>query len=287
VISPEQTRHNFITLDTPTTTNLCIHYRQAGTGTPPLVLVHGSFLSLFSWRDIFAPLSAQRQVLAFDRPPFGRSERPLPAADDTGTIYSPEAQADLIITLLDRFDIAQAVLVGHSAGGTACMLAALRQPARVAGLVLISPMVYSGYAVVEFPAVLRNALTRIAPVGAFQMSIVIPLVYTKLLRSFWHDPARLSPDVVAAYRRILLRDNWARALWAMTTASHALHLARDLHRLTMPTLVISGAQDRIVPTGESIRLADELPNATLRLLPACGHIPHEEQPQAVVEAMSW
>lgn len=51
-------------------------------------------------------------------------------------------------------------------------------------------------------------------------------------------------------------------------------------------LVITGDDDRIVPTAQSVRLAEELPNAELVVVPACGHVPHEECPQAVIDAIT-
>jgi pimeloyl-ACP methyl ester carboxylesterase len=53
----------------------------------------------------------------------------------------------------------------------------------------------------------------------------------------------------------------------------------------MPTLVITGDDDRIVPTKDSLRLADEIPNASLALIKEAGHVPHEEQPQVFMEAI--
>jgi pimeloyl-ACP methyl ester carboxylesterase len=58
-----------------------------------------------------------------------------------------------------------------------------------------------------------------------------------------------------------------------------------LAELDLPVLVIAGDDDRVVPTAESIRLAEELPNAQLVVIPACGHVPQEECPQAVLDAV--
>jgi pimeloyl-ACP methyl ester carboxylesterase len=55
--------------------------------------------------------------------------------------------------------------------------------------------------------------------------------------------------------------------------------------LTLPTLVITGDDDRIVPTENSVRLAGELPEATLAIIPAAGHVPHEEQPDLFLQAV--
>jgi hypothetical protein len=93
---------------------LQVHYKIAGQGKPTLVLLHGFGASLFSWREVREPLSQTGSVIAFDRPAFGLTERPLPGDWDGETPYSPEAQADLTVALLDELGLERAVLVGHS-----------------------------------------------------------------------------------------------------------------------------------------------------------------------------
>ena len=93
------------------------------------MLLRGFGASTFSWREAVAPLAERGRVIAFDRPAFGLTERILrgdwnPDEWPGGSPYTPEAQADLSIALLDALEIDEAVLVGHSAGGTVAMLAA-------------------------------------------------------------------------------------------------------------------------------------------------------------------
>ena len=79
--------------------------------------------------------------------------------------------------------------------------------------------------------------------------------------------------------------NWDRALWELPASNDPSGLPERLQELDLPVLVITGDDDRIVPTEQSVRLAAELPNAELVVVPACGHVPHEECPQAVLEAI--
>jgi pimeloyl-ACP methyl ester carboxylesterase len=103
--------------------------------------------------------------------------------------------------------------------------------------------------------------------------------------SAWHDPAKLTDEIWAGYQRPLAAAGWDRALWELTAANTPSGLPDRLGELTLPVLVITGDDDRIVPTAQSIRLADELPNAELLVIPACGHIPQEECPDAVIAAI--
>ncbi len=265
---------------------LRVHYKIAGQGKPVLVLVHGSFLTMYSWRAVMPALAQHGTVIAFDRPAFGLTSRPLPDTVKQRNPYSPEGQADLIIALLDKLGIEQAILVGSSAGGTTCLLAALRHPQRVQALVLVDAMVYSGYAVVEFPRWLRPLLRALEGPGAFPVGSMISLLYERAVRTFWHDSSRLAPAVLERYRQTLQIKHWDRALWQLILSSHALGLDQQLERLTMPALVVSGEHDRAVPAEQSVRLAEALPHARLTVIPDCGHLPHEEQPDQFLPAVT-
>lgn len=265
-----------------------VHYKDAGVGEPALILLHGFGASLFSWREVMAPLATARRVVAFDRPAFGLTERPMrdawgtPAEWRAGVPYSADAQAELTIQLLDQLDIDQAVLVGNSAGGTVAMLTALRNPDRVRALILISPAVYNGGAPAAAQWLLQTP----------QMQHVGPLISRRIqewgsefARSAWHDPSLLTQAVWDGYLAPLQVTNWDRALWELTTASRPSGLPARLHEVTLPVLVITGDDDRIVPTALSERLASELPNASLVVIPACGHVAHEECPAATLAAI--
>lgn len=268
---------------------LRVHYRRGGQGEPVLVLLHGSFLSLFSWRDVFAPLSQVGTVIAFDRPAFGLTERRLPGhlvgGAETTSIYSAAGQADLLVRLLDHLGIERAVLVGNSTGGTIALLTALRHPERVQALVLVAAMVYSGYATSAFPAWLRTLFGALRGPGALLLRFIISSLHDRAIRSFWHDKTRATAGVLATYRKALQMENWHHALWELTLQSRALGLAERLERIAVPTLVVTGEQDQIVTPAQSERLAEEIPNASLVALPACGHLPQEEAPEAFAAAV--
>ena len=106
----------------------------------------------------------------------------------------------------------------------------------------------------------------------------------QILEQAWHDPSKITDAVRTGYRLPLRAENWDRGLWELTAAGRDLKLAEQLAEVRRPTLVITGDDDRIVPTAESIRLADELPDAELVVIPACGHVPHEECPAPFLAA---
>jgi len=255
-----------------------VHYKVAGEGQPAVVLLHGFAASLFSWREVIGPLAESHTVVAFDRPGFGLTERPLPGEWEGQSPYSPEAQADLTVALMDELGIDRAVLVGNSAGGTVAALTALRYPERVEALVLVDPAIYQGG--MQFPGVVRWLL------GTPQARRLGPLFVRSIRdwglefgRSAWHDPSKITDEIWDGYTKPLQAENWDKGLYEVTLASRSLGLDKQLDEIQVPVLVVTGDDDRIVPTEQSIRLAGELPSAELALAPNCGHVPHEECPE--------
>jgi pimeloyl-ACP methyl ester carboxylesterase len=282
-VSPEQLADpdsRFVELD-----DLAVHYKLAGQGQPALVLLHGFAASTFSWREVMPALAESHTVVAFDRPAFGLTERPLPGQWRGDSPYGAAAQIDLTIALMDELGIDQAVLVGNSAGGTVAALTALLHPERVKALVLVDPAIYSSGG--RFPGLVR-ALLRTP-----QARRLGPLLVRSIRdwgldfgRSAWHDPSQITPEIWEGYTKPLQVDNWDKGLYELTIAAQPLELSERLAELELPVLVITGDDDRIVPTEQSVRLAGEMPNAELVVIPNCGHVPHEECPQAFLEAVS-
>lgn len=261
---------------------LDVHVKTMGRGQPVFVLLHGFGANLSSWHAVMQPLSQRGAVIAFDRPAFGLTERPM--AWEGQNPYGPEAQVELIIGLLDHFGVQRAILVGNSAGGTVAMQVALAHPERVAALILVAPAVYRGGGLPGWarPLLGTPQARRLGPLLVRQ----IQTRGSTLLETAWHDPSRLTPEIIAMYRKPLQVENWDRALWEFTLASRPSGLPDRLDEFRLPVLVITGDDDRIVPTADSVRLAGELPNAQLVVIPQAGHVPHEEKPDAFMEAVN-
>ncbi len=261
-----------------------VHYRIAGNGKQLIVLLHGSFLSLRSWRLVFDKLAETSTVIAFDRPAFGMTSRPLPSKTSKVS-YTPEAQCELVVSLVKNLGFNHALLIGNSTGGTIALLTALRHPESVEGLVLADAMIYSGYATSEVPAFIKPALKALSPLFAGLMKFLISRLYMRLIRAMWYKKELLGNDVLAAFRSDLMTGNWSRAFWELFSETHHLRLDERLKTMSRPSLVITGEHDSMVKKDESIRLAGELPCAELVVVPDCGHLPQEEQPEAFVQAV--
>ncbi len=258
-----------------------VHYKEKGAGEPSLLLLHGFAASTFTWREVMEALASYGRVVAYDRPAFGLTERPVDVQERHayGTDYQPE----LAVGLMDELGIERAILVGNSAGGAAAMRTALAYPERVEALILADPAVYRGEGL---PAIAR------ALMNTPQADRLGPLFARRIRdwgydfgRAAWHDPRGFTDAIWEGYTRPLGADNWDRALWYLMAGSSSTNLAGQLDELSLPVLVISGDDDRIIPTEQSVRLAGELPNVELVVLPNCGHVPHEECPEAFLAAV--
>ncbi len=263
-----------------------VHYKLTGKGEPALILLHGFASSVYTWREVMAPLAAHGTVVAYDRPAFGLTSRPLPGEWTGASPYSPEAQADMLFGLMDKLGIRKAIIAGNSAGGGIATLAALRNPDRVQALILVDPAL-SGNAGGMVPEWLKPIL------GSPQARRIGPLFVRNakdwgldLARRAWHDPTKITPEIWGGYLKPLQADNWDIGLYEFNLASGTLDLESRLGELHMPVLVVTGDDDRVVPTDRTVRVAKLIPGAKLALIPNCGHAPQEECPATFLQAMN-
>ena len=261
---------------------LKVHYKMTGAGEPTMLLLHGFGASVFSWREVMEPLGEWGSVIAFDRPAFGLTERPL-SWEDSANPYTPENQVALLLGLMDTLGVDEAILVGNSAGGTVAANAALTHPERFDALVFVDAAIYQGGGAPSWirPLLRTPQVDRLGPLLARQ----IQTRGDAFLNSAWHDPDKITPEIRSGYRKPLRAEHWDRALWELTKASGQSGLSARVDELSMPVLVITGDDDRIVPTEQSVRLAQELPQAELVVIPNCGHVPHEECPEPFLSAV--
>jgi pimeloyl-ACP methyl ester carboxylesterase len=103
--------------------------------------------------------------------------------------------------------------------------------------------------------------------------------------SAWHNPEAITPEVWRGYLKPLQAENWDIGLWELVRTNQPPPSEAEIMRLQIPTLVLSGQGDRIVPVESSLRLAETLPDSQLALFSNCGHIPHEECPEDFLDAV--
>lgn len=258
-----------------------IAYRDAGDG-PALLLIHGMAGSSDTWREIIPQLSKQFRVIAPDLLGHGMSAKPR--GD-----YSLGAFAVFLRDLLDELGVDRATVVGQSLGGGIAMQFAHQHRDYCERLVLIG----SGGLGPELSPLLRFLS---APGAELLLPVIAPQPVLNLgeklgswltsagIRSprtgqMWHAYASLSD---AQTRRAFLRtlrsvvDYRGQAVSAL----NKLHVAADL-----PTLLIWGDHDRIIPVAHAYAAHDALAGSRLEVIEGVGHFPHAEAPSAVTEIL--
>lgn len=263
----------FVTVD-----GLQIHYRMAGSG-PPLILIHGIGASLFAWRLVFDQFAQDYTVYALDLKGHGLSDKP-----NTGD-YSPFGMADLVAHFMDALEIDTAKIIGLSMGGAIGAALAIRHPARVERLVLISAAGYAlNYHVM--PLIVRFASTPLgSAVAAFVLRQRKPIEW--YLRSCFYDADRVcTPDMIDGYFLPLLTPGLDGVVPLLARDFGQTSLAHRLKEVRAPTLVIWGQYDAVIPLHWGYRFQQDIANAELVVFPKCGHCPHEEIPEQFLETVN-
>lgn len=237
-----------------------------------LVLVHGFNGSTFSFRENSTAFAgAGYRVLAVDLPGFGLSEK------GTQPDYRHPAQAETLRAVMDLAGLEQAVFVSHSMGANVVFHFARRYPERTLGIVAAAgaPVFETEWQVQSFflsyPPLVRAgrvALSRLVDSGRVR----------SLLESAVADPATVTDTMVEGYYLRLTTGEWNSALMAMTRARPGNTLDFDMADITVPMLLVAGAEDEWVSASQSVEWASGLPNVRCEVMAEAGHLPMEERP---------
>ncbi|MFT7645660.1 MAG: 3-oxoadipate enol-lactonase [Candidatus Poriferisodalaceae bacterium] len=245
------------------------YYDDVGTGSPTLIFLHGLGGSRDYWHPTVDYFSRRHRCVAWTMPGYGFSP---PLAE----MSFPEL-ADALARLLDQCRIDSAVLVGHSMGGMVAQEMWARHPKRISGLVLVGTTDSFGGGNQEFT---DNFLaSRLAPIEAGRSpadiadEVINGLVYAPLSEDMLR-PAKVSMGAISPR-------GYSAAVRCLTTFDR-----RDtLGTISVPTLMLSGADDQTAPPRTMARMADGVRGATHVSLDDCGHLLDLEQPAAFRSAI--
>ena len=260
-----------------------VHYKEAGMGEPSILLLHGFGGSLFSWESVLPEIAKYGHAVAYDRPAFGLTERPLLKHKENVNPYGTQGQVDMLVELMEQMHFSQSILIGHSAGATVALAMALAHPEQVIALILVAPAVFLFSPV---PAWARRFLVR-RPIRLFGQTLIHPSRWfvRRILMNVFHEPDKVTPGVVSGYEKPLHAKDWKYGLWEFSAAPHSKDLWKRASELRIPVLVIAGDDDRVVPARQSRRMAEITPGAGFVLIPDCGHVPQEEKPEEFMKAV--
>ncbi|MFM8874539.1 MAG: alpha/beta fold hydrolase [Anaerolineae bacterium] len=261
-----------------------IHYKEAGVGERTFILLHPFGGSTYSWREVIDEFAQYGKVIAYDRPAFGLTERPLPG-DWEENPYGMKANVEILRELLDSMGVEKAVLVGNSAGGGVAVAFALEYPERIDELILVDPGVGGGrgpqFPAWALPVMWTPQMRHLGPLMMRDYQESLP----RTLERGWFDQTKLTNEIRERHLQILKIKNWDKAFYELTFAPAYPELRPLLPNLTVPVLVVAGQEDRLIRSWYFEAVATEIPEATLNLIPQCGHMPQEECPTEFMEVV--
>lgn len=225
----------------------------------PLVLIHGAGGDYLHWPVQLRRLSGYR-VYALDLPGHGKSEGH--GMQEIGDY------ARVIIEWLNKMEIPKAVLIGHSMGSAISLWLAIHHPGRIWGLGLLG----SGPRLPVNPMLLDEV--------GHQSSF--PAAVEKIIQ--WSFSPHTDRDLVELAEERMLETRPS-VLRGDFLACDTFDVRERLQRVTAPTLVVCGSDDKMVPRRLSQQLVDGIPDAEMEVIPDTGHMLMIERPAAVASSL--
>lgn len=254
-----------------------VHYRDTGDG-PPVLLLHGIMRSLDDWTEQHALLAGHR-VISLDLAGFGESD-PLPGR----TTLPP--LADHVLAFLDALGETRPMhVIGNSLGGAVAMLLSLRRPDRVRSLVLVASAGFGR----EVTVALRILAVR--PLGRLLLRPSRTAAY-RAERAIFRDRRYVTDERVTRGYTLAGRPHGARVMLELSRSLGTIRGVRRLWRdavlravaaAPVPTLVVWGSDDLILPASHLDHAHAALPHARTELFADTGHMPQIERAEEFAE----
>jgi pimeloyl-ACP methyl ester carboxylesterase len=254
-----------------------VHVRDEGPrGGIPIILLHGTSASLHTWEGWVDKLKDRHRVISLDLPGFGLTG-PFPDADYRLTRY-----LRFLTNFFDRMDAKRFVLVGNSFGGFLAWQFALAMPDRVDRLVLVDAGGYPqqarsipiGFRIAGLPVV-NQVARQLLPRSVIESS----------LRNVYGDPERVTAALVDRYFELTLRAGNRQALGQRIRQIPTGENAERIRDIVVPTLILWGGRDRLVPPETAGRFHADIRGSRLVVFDDLGHVPHEEDPARTEAAL--
>ena len=252
-----------------------VHLRDEGprSDPSPIVLLHGTGASLHTWEGWVRTLKKTRRVITFDLPGFGLTG-PFAgqyAADD----YRGAAYARFVLDVLDALKISNAVIGGNSLGGEVAWRAVTLAPARFTRLVLVDA---SGYAFTPGSIPPGFRIARIPLLNSLGEHLLPRALVAATVANVYADDSRITEALVDRYFELTLREGNRHALGLRLQQLEPGAAIDRLKTIALPTLVLWGGADKLIPLENAQRFATDIPGARVVVLDGLGHVPQEEDP---------
>ena len=252
-----------------------VHYRDEGPrdDAEPLLLLHGTSASLHTWEGWARALRGQRRVISLDLPAYGLTG-PW-AGPFVGQPYTAEAYTGFVLQVLDKLAVKRFVAIGNSLGGEVAWRLAQRAPERVTRLVLVDA---SGYRFEPGSLPMAWRLARVPLLsGLIEQLMARPLI-VQGLSTVMADPRHITDTMVDRYVELTLREGNRHAFVQRARHWTPGEGVDKISGLSLPTLILWGAMDRLIPPALAQRFAADVPGSQVVVFDDLGHVPQEEDP---------
>lgn len=254
-----------------------LYYEEYGAGDA-LVLIQGLTYATPMWHWQIPELQKYFRVIAFDNRGSGRSGKP-------DTPYSIRMFADDTVALMDTLGIKHAHVLGISMGGLIAQEVALSFPERVDRLVLCATLFGGATASPLDPGTLSYLMN-------YQEKVSDEVVRLEIAYGSGSGFTERHPDRVTRMVQFKQQTRPPRFAYFRQLASGTGYVSEDrLRKMKIPTLILAGKQDRIIPVENSSKLHALIPGSQLKIFEDAGHHPHMEIPdefnQAVIEFLKY
>ncbi len=251
------------------------HLRDEGPrdDSVPVVLLHGTSASLHTWEGWAAALRTDHRVIRMDLPGFGLTG---PTADND---YSIESYVRFTLALLDSLGVKRFNIAGNSLGGEIAWHVTAAAPERVQHMVLVDA---AGFPMssTSMPIGFRMARTQSL---AWLMTRILPkAVVAWSVKSVYGNPALVSDSLIDRYFELTLRAGNRASLPQRFAQSKPGADTALLRGLKVPTLILWGAKDGLIPPDHATRFARDIAGSRMILYDGVGHVPQEEAPAKTV-----
>lgn len=233
---------------------------QSQAEKPTVVFVHGFASALESWTAVVPAVAQGRRVITLDLKGFGWSDRP--EGD-----YSPDAEAKLVLRLLEQRGVTKATWVAHSWGSSVALAAALQAPDRVSRIALYDAWVYED----QLPTFFH--WSRADGVGDALFGLFYSQRADERISLAFYDKKYVTERFVEEVEAALDRPGTTAAALAAVRGMNYENAETRYRKIDKPVLLMWGREDIVTPLKFGERLSRDLPKSKLIVYPRCGHFP--------------
>jgi pimeloyl-ACP methyl ester carboxylesterase len=255
-----------------------VHFRDQGLATDsvPIVLIHGTGASLHTWEAWVSELKNEHRIITLDLPAYG-----LTGPNQTGD-YSQEFYVGFMDKFLSKLNIKRCILGGNSLGGGITWAYALEHPERVSKMILVDA---GGYPMVSKSVPIAFQIARMPVLGNLFKYVLPHSIIEKSLQNVYVHDDRITLELIERYYDMASREGNRKAFLDRMKVSIKSDKYLKIKTLTMPTLIIWGEKDGLIPTDVAEKFHRDLPNDTMIIFKDLGHTPMEEDPMITVKAV--